>query len=299
MRHVVGVEPVDADAERREEHRAFDALLVHRAQPRVAVAVLVGERLELPELLHRVHVAPVAVLGELLQPGVVGAGLADRVERRVRDRRGDHVAEHEPALLALRHPPHEALHLVVAVAGEGVLGLVVVVVEVDEPVVERGHGRPPSSGESAKTLGVFEGNATGSVRAPLSDGQVQVPRAADLVAERIRELIVTGQLADGERLPSLDGLLAEFGISGPTMREALRMLESEGLITVQRGKVGGAIVHRPSYTDAATTMALVLRSRDTEIADVARSLAVLERQCAVLCARRADRGPRSSPRCRS
>ena len=123
----------------------------------------------------------------------------------------------------------------------------------------------------------------------LSEGHVQIPRAADLVAERIRELIVTGQLADGERLPSLEGLLAEFGISGPTMREALRMLESEGLITVQRGKVGGAIVHRPSYTDAASTLALVLRSRNTAISDVARSLAVLERQCASLCARRPDR----------
>ncbi len=136
---------------------------------------------------------------------------------------------------------------------------------------------------------MFEGPRNHRSKAALSSGHVQVPRAADLVAERIRELIVTGRLADGERLPSLDGLLAEFGISGPTIREALRMLESEGLITVQRGKVGGAIVHRPSYTDAATTMALVLRSHDTEIADVARSLAVLERQCAVLCASRPDR----------
>jgi GntR family transcriptional regulator, transcriptional repressor for pyruvate dehydrogenase complex len=123
----------------------------------------------------------------------------------------------------------------------------------------------------------------------LSEGRVQVPRAADVVAERIRELIVTGRLTDGERLPSLDGLLDEFGISGPTMREALRMLESEGLITVQRGKIGGAIVHRPSYADAASTIALVLRSHDTEIADVAQSLAVLERECALLCARRPDR----------
>jgi len=125
--------------------------------------------------------------------------------------------------------------------------------------------------------------------APLSDGHIEVPRAADVVADRIRELIVTGLLADGARLPRLDGLLDEFGISGPTMREALRMLESEGLITVQRGKVGGAIVHRPSYTTAASTLALVLRSHDTEIADVAQSLAVLERECAVLCARNPDR----------
>ncbi len=88
----------------------------------------------------------------------------------------------------------------------------------------------------------------------LSDGRVQIPRAADLVAERIRELIVTGQLADGERLPSLEGLPRRIRDQrATTMREALRMLESEGLITVQRGKVGGAIVHRPSYTDAAST----------------------------------------------
>jgi len=72
---------------------------------------------------------------------------------------------------------------------------------------------------------------------PLSDGRVQLQRAADVVADRIRELIVSGELADGERLPRLDLLLDEFGISGPSMREALRMLESEGLITVQRGSI--------------------------------------------------------------
>ncbi len=124
---------------------------------------------------------------------------------------------------------------------------------------------------------------------PLSDGRVQLQRAADVVADRIRELIVSGELADGERLPRLDLLLDEFGISGPSMREALRMLESEGLITVQRGSVGGAIVHRPSYKAAAYTMALVLRSRDTEVADVAESLALLELNCALLCARRPNR----------
>ena len=78
VRHadVAGVEAVDAHAERGEEHGALDALLVHRAQPRVPVAVLIGERFELPELLHRVHVPSVAVLGSSFRPRVVGAGLA-------------------------------------------------------------------------------------------------------------------------------------------------------------------------------------------------------------------------------
>jgi DNA-binding FadR family transcriptional regulator len=127
---------------------------------------------------------------------------------------------------------------------------------------------------------------------------VQLRRAADVVADRIRELIVTGELGDGERLPRLDLLLDEFGISGPSMREALRILESEGLITVQRGSIGGAVVHRPSHRNAAYALALVLRSRSTEVADVANALAFLEQTCVRLCARRPDRKRKVVPQLR-
>jgi DNA-binding FadR family transcriptional regulator len=110
-----------------------------------------------------------------------------------------------------------------------------------------------------------------------------------VVADRIRELIVTGELADGERLPRLEILLEQFGVSGPSMREALRMLESEGLITVQRGSVGGAVVHRPDARTAAFTLAMVMQSRGTELRAVFQSMALLEPVCAMLCARRSDR----------
>ena len=126
-------------------------------------------------------------------------------------------------------------------------------------------------------------------KTPLADGRVHLPRVADVVADRIRELIVSGELEDGERLPRLDVLLDEFGVSGPSMREALRMLESEGLITVQRGSVGGAVVHRPDARTAAFTLAMVMRSRGTELGDVFESMALLEPVCAMLCARRSDR----------
>jgi DNA-binding FadR family transcriptional regulator len=123
----------------------------------------------------------------------------------------------------------------------------------------------------------------------LAERRVQLPRVADVVADRIRELIVTGELSDGERLPRLDVLLDEFGVSGPSMREALRMLESEGLITVQRGSVGGAVIHRPDAKTAASTLAVVLRSRGTEVGQVFEAMALLEPVCAMLCARRTDR----------
>ena len=126
-------------------------------------------------------------------------------------------------------------------------------------------------------------------RLTLAEGPVRVSRVADVVADRIRDLIIDGKLADGDRLPPLDALLEEFSISGPSMREALRVLESEGLITVQRGSVGGSVVHRPEPRTAAYTIALVLRSRSTELQDVFDALALLVPMCAMLCARRSDR----------
>lgn len=126
-------------------------------------------------------------------------------------------------------------------------------------------------------------------RRQLAEGRVQAPRVADMVADRIRDLIVTGQLGDGELLPRLDVLVEEFGVSGPSMREAQRILESEGLITVQRGSVGGAVVHSPNAKTAAYTFALVLQSQGTEVRDVFEATALLEPLCAMLCARRSDR----------
>jgi DNA-binding FadR family transcriptional regulator len=123
----------------------------------------------------------------------------------------------------------------------------------------------------------------------MADGQIRLPRLADVVADRIRELILEGELKDGERLPPLDTLLEQFGVSGPSMREALRILEAEGLIQVQRGNIGGAVVHRPNARMAAYTMALVLRSRGAVKGEVAEALGAIEPLCGMACARRPDR----------
>jgi GntR family transcriptional repressor for pyruvate dehydrogenase complex len=130
-------------------------------------------------------------------------------------------------------------------------------------------------------------------------GRVHLPRLADVVAERIRESILLGELQDGERLPPLDTMLEQFGVSAPSMREALRVLEAEGLIVVQRGGIGGAIVRRPSPRTAAYTLALVLRSRGTDKADVSEAVTVLEPACARLCALRDDRAEAVVPELRA
>ena len=76
-------------------------------------------------------------------------------------------------------------------------------------------------------------------------GQFAQPSVAEMVADVIRARIVAGTLPDGSMLPKQDQLISEFQVSRPSFREALRILESEGLISVRRGNIGGAQVHAP------------------------------------------------------
>jgi GntR family transcriptional regulator, transcriptional repressor for pyruvate dehydrogenase complex len=119
--------------------------------------------------------------------------------------------------------------------------------------------------------------------------RIAQPRVAELVAGILRTRIVDGELADGDTLPKQDDLLAEFRVSRPSIREAMRILETEGLISVRRGNVGGAEVHAPDPRSAAYMLGLVMQSQHVTIADVADALRILEPACAALCAARADR----------
>ena len=65
-------------------------------------------------------------------------------------------------------------------------------------------------------------------------------------------------------------------MSRPSLREALRILETEGLITVVRGVHGGVIVHWPDHRQAARTAALVLQARNVSLADVSEARTILE-----------------------
>jgi GntR family transcriptional regulator, transcriptional repressor for pyruvate dehydrogenase complex len=114
-------------------------------------------------------------------------------------------------------------------------------------------------------------------------------RLAEVIAGDLRQRILDGDLADGDRLPPLDRLVARYEVSPPSIREALRVLETEGLIIVRRGKVGGATVHRPRPERAAYMLGLVLESQRTRAGDLTAALLELELACASACAQRDDR----------
>lgn len=113
---------------------------------------------------------------------------------------------------------------------------------------------------------------------------VRVPKTAELIATNLRRQIVRGELATGEMLPPELQLMEEFGVSRPTLREALRILETESLIIMRRGSRGGAQVMTPTVSVAARHVGLLLQIQGTTIDDVYQARMLSEPACARLLA---------------
>jgi DNA-binding FadR family transcriptional regulator len=115
------------------------------------------------------------------------------------------------------------------------------------------------------------------------------PRVAEIVASKLRDDILSGRLKEGDVLPSQESLFGEFGVSPPALREAIHILETDGLISVRRGNVGGAVVHHPTAERTAHMISMVLQARSATPVDVSEALMHLEPICAGMCAAREDR----------
>jgi GntR family transcriptional regulator, transcriptional repressor for pyruvate dehydrogenase complex len=102
------------------------------------------------------------------------------------------------------------------------------------------------------------------------------PKLAQVIASEIRKRIVGRELVAGEFLPFEAELVTMYRASKPTVREALRILETEGLIEVRRGGRAGAQVLEPSIAHAARGVGALLQHRSTTVADVWNARSILE-----------------------
>jgi DNA-binding FadR family transcriptional regulator len=126
----------------------------------------------------------------------------------------------------------------------------------------------------------------GRERAVTERHKVRPKKAAVLVADQLRAEIVTGEIAVGESLPVERDLIETFGVSRPTLREALRILETEGLLQVTRGVKGGAKVLGPSLTLATHAFGMILQAKGTKLVDVQIARSIIEPPAARMVAER-------------
>lgn len=106
--------------------------------------------------------------------------------------------------------------------------------------------------------------------------RLHVPKTSEIVADKIRAQIIRGELNEGDALPPEGQLMDSLGISRPTLREAFRILEAEGLISVVRGSRTGAKVHRPSVDLVSRYAGYVLESQATTIHDLYQARLAIE-----------------------
>lgn len=111
---------------------------------------------------------------------------------------------------------------------------------------------------------------------------------AKQIAANIRRAIVDGALKVDEKLPTEEELAGRFGVSRPTIREALKRLAAQNLIHTRRGPAGGSFVKKPSLEELrgqlSSMAAVLLTVGEYDLFDVVETRHELEKVCCRLAA---------------
>jgi DNA-binding FadR family transcriptional regulator len=99
-------------------------------------------------------------------------------------------------------------------------------------------------------------------------GRLNVPKAGDVLADQLRQRIRSGELREGQFLPAERELVRQTGLSRMSVREALRILETEGLITTRPGRNGGSRVRRPAGDELSRHLELFIWGRNAGVKDL-------------------------------
>jgi DNA-binding FadR family transcriptional regulator len=121
----------------------------------------------------------------------------------------------------------------------------------------------------------------------VSSSRRRIPKVAELVASELRTKILTGELLPGESISTESLLMEEYDVSRPTLREALRLLESQQLITVRRGSHHGPVVTLPDAAVSAVSFAMLLQLRSATLTDIYAFRQIYEPTAARLAAEKA------------
>jgi DNA-binding FadR family transcriptional regulator len=101
------------------------------------------------------------------------------------------------------------------------------------------------------------------------------PKLADLVAADLRYQIVNG-LEPGAAIANMTDLCRSYDVSLPTARQALKVLEAEGLLVIRRGANGGAVARHPDIDNLARSVGLAMQLRGVTTGDLYAARASIE-----------------------
>jgi GntR family transcriptional repressor for pyruvate dehydrogenase complex len=118
---------------------------------------------------------------------------------------------------------------------------------------------------------------------------VEPPTAVGAVVEGLRGRILSGSLQPGTMLPPERELAGQLAVSRATLREGLSILSQMGLLSIQRGRGGGAVVTAPPTTTVSASIALLFQTRVVTAGQLCEFRRALEVEAAQLAAMRRSR----------
>lgn len=113
---------------------------------------------------------------------------------------------------------------------------------------------------------------------------LKTTKIADLVVSAIRSAMIDGSLKEGDRLPREPELIELFGVSRGVVRESLKLLESQRLITIQRGAHGGAVVCQDPELAVGESTLVTLQLQKATLGDYYQASCVIVPRAARLAA---------------
>jgi GntR family transcriptional repressor for pyruvate dehydrogenase complex len=128
-----------------------------------------------------------------------------------------------------------------------------------------------------------------------ADPDRRVVKTSETVALHIVHDIVVRGLTAGDKLPLEGAMLQQYRVSRASLREALRLLEVQGLISIRPGPGGGPVVGSVDARNLARTASLYFHLGGMRYADIFATQELLEPVCAQLAARHPDRVARMEP----
>jgi DNA-binding FadR family transcriptional regulator len=120
--------------------------------------------------------------------------------------------------------------------------------------------------------------------ADLKLAPIVVPKTSDVLADHLRRRILGGALSPGAALPPERDLVVQTGLSRGSVREALRILEAEGLVSTRPGRQGGSVARQPGDESLAKYISLFVHGRGISLISLLQTREAVEPSLAYLAA---------------
>jgi GntR family transcriptional regulator, transcriptional repressor for pyruvate dehydrogenase complex len=105
---------------------------------------------------------------------------------------------------------------------------------------------------------------------------LKTKRRFEEISSKIKELIFKGVLKPGDRLPSETELARQFSVGRQSIREALRLLELSGFITIQQGGSGGPIIENTILNTLSNSFLDAIKVSNTSIRELTQARIKIE-----------------------